>query len=104
MIYWLNTLEVTPGKMAQYEQLVTKQLLPFYSRVGIKLIGSWRSMTGNPNEIYALFAYDDLAAFQRIQQTARQDKEYVSASVTMNSLLVGMKRQFIEPNTWSPMK
>ncbi len=104
MYYYLATQEVMPGRMPEYAEIASKELIPTYAKVGLKLVGSWHGTTGSPNTIYALFVFNDLTEFQKVTQAARQDKDYASASAKISKILTSQGRQLIEPNAWSPMK
>ena len=93
-----------PGKMSEYAEIVTKEALPNYSRIGLKLVASWHGFTGNPNAIYALFVFNDLAEFEKVSKAARQDKGYMAAQAKIAPILIGQTRQLLEANAWSPMK
>jgi hypothetical protein len=59
MIHSLVTVGVVHGKMNEYTDFVAKEFVPIYQRLGIKMIGSWRSGTGGDNdECLVLFAWD----------------------------------------------
>ena len=104
MIYNLSTTILIPGKMAEYYDLATKELIPLYPKIGMKAVGSFRPLTGNMNETYALYVYDDLAAFQKITVARMKDRDFQNVSAKMSALRVSQSSTLLEPNAWSPMK
>jgi hypothetical protein len=38
MIYLLVTMEIVPGKMAEYGGILAKEALPLYPKLGMKLV------------------------------------------------------------------
>ena len=65
MIYSLASTIVIPGKMAEFNEIVAKEIFPYNSKVGLKLVGSWHGFTGNMNQVYNLLVFDDLAALKK---------------------------------------
>jgi hypothetical protein len=104
MIYLLSTNEITPGKIAEFQDIVARELVPLYPKVGMKLVASWHSYTGNVNEAIALYAFNDMAEFQKSMEMQRQNSDYQRVSAKMNTLRVSQARTILEPNAWSPMK
>jgi hypothetical protein len=104
MIYLSAAMEVIPGKMAEYQEIITKEVVPLYTKMGMKEVGSWHSYTGNMNKSYALFVFDDLAALQKSREAQAQNKEYQKIQVRLNALRVSNVQTILEPNSWSPMK
>jgi hypothetical protein len=104
VIYALSMQEVLPGKLGEYSEIVTKEALPTYPRIGLNLVASFHGYTGNMNMIYALFSFKDLVEFQKATQAGRQDKAFTAAQVKIAAIAAGQNRVFLEPNAWSPMK
>lgn len=104
MIYQLVNSVLVPGKMAEYYDVSTKELMPLYPKFGMKLAGSFRPYTGNMNGIYSLYVFDDLAAYQKARDAQQKDKEFLKVSAKLNSFRVSMTHTILEPNPWSPMK
>jgi len=70
----------------------------------MKLVASWHGYTGNVNEVYLLFVYNDLAEFQKMREAQRKDADYQRNGVKVNALITRQTRTLLEPNAWSPMK
>ena len=104
MIYNLVNTVIVPGKMAEYFDIATKELMPLYSKLGMKLAGSFRPFTGNMNEIATIYAFDDLTAFQKSRETQQKDKDYQRVQAKLSALRVSQTQTLLEPNAWSPMK
>ena len=104
MICVLTTGELIPGKRGEWEQIVAKELLPLYSKLGIKQVGSFHGYTGNMNLNYTLYAYDDLAAVQKMRETQQKSKEFQAVSAKLNATRVGLTYTILESNPWSPLK
>lgn len=104
MIYLLSNSVLVPGKIAEYEKIAGKELAPLFPKVGMKLVASWRGYSGNVNEHYSLFVYNDLSALQKATEAQRKNTDYQKTSAKLNDLRVSQTRTILEPNAWSPMK
>jgi hypothetical protein len=104
MIYVLNINEIIPGKMAEFLDIAEKQEHPLFPRVGRKFAGSFKAYTGNMNQIYSLFVFDNLAAYQKTIEATRTDKDYIQVAAKMNALRASLNTTLLEPNPWSPLK
>jgi hypothetical protein len=76
MIYALAIRQLLPGKMAQYKEVETKELIPFFNKSGIKMIGHWNTIIGNSYETVNLYAFNDFAHWQKVREEGRKDAEY----------------------------
>jgi hypothetical protein len=103
MIYVLSRMVLIPGKMAESNEIVAKELMPIYSRLGIQYLASFHSYTGNMNEQIAFTAYEDLAALQKSWETRRKNAAYKQVNDRLNTLQVSATSILLEPNPWSPM-
>ena len=97
-------MEIVPGKMAEYYEIVAKEAVPLYPKMGLKAVASWHNYTGNMNQTYALFAFNDLAEMQKSREAQRQNKDYQKVQVRLNAMRTNQIQTLLEPNAWSPMK
>jgi hypothetical protein len=104
MIYQLINVEVVPGKMAELSEIVVKELIPLQVKLGMKQIGSFHGYTGNMNELYWLFAYDDLTAYQKHRKAQQKNKDWQTVNARLNPFRAKVTYTFLEANPWSPMK
>ena len=104
MIYVLNNGVIVPGKVAEWGEIFKNELMPIFPEVGLKLVGSWRSNTGDMNAFYNLLVFDDLAALQKSRELQRTVKEYTRASEMVSAIRISLTLTILEPNPWSPMK
>jgi hypothetical protein len=103
LIYILATQDIIPGKMAEYEAGGPERLQS-QQKVGMKLVGQWRGYSGDPNRVYSLYAYNDLAEFQRMHDARDKNAEYQKISAKAQALMESQSWVFIQPTSLSPMK
>jgi hypothetical protein len=104
MIYTLVVQDITPGKMAEFGKIVTGELLALYPRLGMKLVASWHGYTGNVNQTYTIYSFNDMAELEKVRQAQNKDADYQRVNAKLNALRTRMTRTILEPNAWSPMK
>ena len=104
MIYVLSNDVLVPGKMSEFYEIATMELAPLYPKVGMNLAGSFRAISGNINSGYALYAYNDLAAFQKAREAQKKDLDFQKVSAKLSALRVSISHTILEPNAWSPLK
>ncbi len=104
MLYTLVNSVVIPGKMAEWGESFNKESMPLFPRVGLKLVGQFHAYTGNMNEAYTLFVWDDLTAYQKSREVRQKNKDYQTVYAKSLGLMVSQTLSILEPNPWSPMK
>jgi hypothetical protein len=102
MIYQLVASVLIPGKTGEYYEIANSELMPLYPKYGMKLAGSFRPVTGNMNEIYSLYVFDDLAAYQKAREAQQKDRDFLKVSAKLNALRMSMTHNLLELNPWSP--
>ena len=104
MYYVLATRQLRVGTMAQYKEVETKQLIPIFNKYGIKMIGHWNTIIGNSSETVNLFAYNDMAHYQKVREAQKTDPEYQKMSIALSELTTNANLRLLEPSEWSPLK
>jgi hypothetical protein len=104
MIYLFSNTVFVPEKMSEHHEIWAKEGLPLQNKFGFKTVASFHGYTGNINQGFTFYAFDDLAAFQTARQAQQQDKEFQKVLAKVNPLRLSMVQEFLEPNPWSPMK
>ena len=104
MIYVLVNGILTPGKMVEYGEIVAKEAVPLYAKLGMKLVASWHGYTGNMNELYTLFVFNDMAEYEKANEAQRRSADYQRVQAKLNAMRISQTRTILEPNAWSPMK
>jgi hypothetical protein len=51
-----------------------------------------------------MYAFDDLAAFQKAREAQQKNKDYQIVAAKLSALRVSQTLTVLEPNAWSPMK
>jgi hypothetical protein len=104
MIYVLALRQLLPGKMAQYKEVETKELIPMFKKYGVKMIGHWNTAIGNANETVNLYAFNDMAQWQKFRDAQRTDPDAIKTAASLGALTVSSNSRLLEPSEWSPLK
>jgi hypothetical protein len=104
MIYVLALRQLLPGKMAQYKEVETKELIPMFNKYGVKMIGHWNTAIGNAYETVNLYAFNDMAQWQKFRDAQRTDPDAIKTAASLGALTVSSNSRLLEPSEWSPLK
>ncbi|MFC1964145.1 NIPSNAP family protein [Chloroflexota bacterium] len=97
MIYELITVDVIPGKLKEFHDMWLKESLPVWEEHGIKHIGSWETTIGKSNEVIRLFAFEDLAHYERWMQFLAQDEDGKELRGKVWQYIVQLSRKILRP-------
>ena len=104
MIYLHVTVDVVPGKVDEFHKFWSETSLPMWEKYGAKHIGSWTTAIGKGNEITRLFAFDNMAHFEKFQMFLFKDEEGRKLQNEIFKYLTGTNLKFILPASYSPLK
>jgi hypothetical protein len=94
MIYVFYVTEIIPGKMAEYNELA-KEMAVVIDSLGMKRVLSAMPYTGNMNQLYTVFAYDDLAQMQKMNEISAKDKDVQRLTPLMSAFRVIQTRTLL---------
>ena len=83
MLYRIRRYVAVPGTLAAFHEFFNSYLLPVQLRHGARLVGRWETDDG---EVIAVWEYDDMAAYQRIDAAVRNDPDSARAQKQRSSL------------------
>lgn len=85
MIYRMRIYRTTSDGAAVFHEFFRTWLLPVQLRHGARLVGRWET---KDDRVVAVWEYDDLATYERIQAAVRQDPDSRRAQEHRKSLPV----------------
>ena len=83
MLYRVRRYVAVPENLAAFHDFFNDHLLPIQARHGARLVGRWET---DDQEVIAVWEYDDLAAFERIEAAVRADSDSSEAQKQRTSL------------------
>jgi hypothetical protein len=99
MFYVLNITEIIPGKMAEYNKLA-QEMATANDRLGYKRVVSMQPYSGNMNQLFTLFAFNDLNEERKLNAASGKDKDAQKLSLAMNALRVSHTRIILQSSPW----
>ena len=76
MIYRICRYAAVPERLAAFHEFFNGYLLPVQVRHGARLMGRWET---DGAEVIAVWEYDDMAAYERIDAAVRADPDSARA-------------------------
>jgi flavin-dependent dehydrogenase len=104
MVYMLVTVQIQRGKLKEWAELYEKHFLPATKRQGQKLVAAWKTTVGTYDEVTDLYAFENLAEFEKIRKNLFQDPEVQKYLPFLNSLSGFEISKIMEPLPYSEMK
>jgi hypothetical protein len=95
VIYTLYINEVKPGKMAEYQKIM-QEMAPINDRYGQKRVLAAQSYTGNVNELYHIFAFENLDEMQKMNEKTSKDKDLQRLQALCSAMRVRQTRLILE--------
>ena len=83
MLYRIRRYAALPEKLAAFHDFFNVYLLPVQVRHGARLVGRWET---DDEEVIAVWEYDDMAAYERIDAAVRADPDSVRAQEQRNTV------------------
>ncbi len=83
MLYRVRRYDAVPDKLAAFHDFFNNHLLPVQIRHGARLVGRWET---DDDEVIAVWEYDDMAAYERIDAAVRADPDGVRAQKQRRAL------------------
>jgi len=104
MIYLLATVQLHTGKLQEFSDILSKEYLPIAEKQGQKLVGTWKTVVGNVDEVTDLWAFNSLEHFEKVRGTLAQNPDWQKAYVRLRSTVAAESHKIISPLSFSPLK
>lgn len=106
MLYRRRTYQIDPARQAAFQSFFQEYLLPAQLKHGARLVGRWSTERGD--EVTAIWEYDSMEAYERIENAVKSDELHRLAQEKRNSLeplYLSCKQDFLNPaSTYNPPK
>lgn len=83
MLYRVRRYVAVPESLGAFHDFFNGHLLPVQVRHGARLVGRWET---DDQEVIAVWEYDDIAAYERIDAAVRADPDSVEAQKQRRTL------------------
>ena len=100
----MHIREIIPEKLNEYNEFQVKEYQPYLKKINRKVVAYWMTQIGNAAESIAVFAYDDLADFQKQLTEAARSPEAQKMTAKIMSMTARSNSRLLNPCSWSPIK
>lgn len=103
MLYLMATVQLHTGKLQEFNDILSKEYLPVAQKYGQKLVGSWRTLIGNVDEVTDLWAFNSLEHFEKVRASLAENPEWQRAYARLRSVIAAESHKVVSPLPVSPM-
>jgi len=104
VVYKERVYTVIPGRINDFTERLQVIAAPILERHGGKVIGIWRTVIGQSNQLTFILAYDDLGHRERVWDAFGRDPEWVEKGPTVFSLVERINNRILRPVPGSPLQ
>ena len=104
MVYEARVYTILPGRINDFAERLQAIAVPILARHGGRIIGIWRTVIGQSNQITFILAYDDLGHRERVWDAFGRDPEWVEKGQSVFSLVERINNRILRPVPGSPLQ
>ena len=104
-VYWMITVEVPVGKLAEYHSFARDELFPVQEKYGYNFIGSWQTIVGDIEEVISIAEFDNMEAYNNARRSFLGSEEWkTSVGKKVDSFVRSIKTRFLRATPYSRIK
>lgn len=104
MIYDVRTYTLYPRKTKEYVGHFETMAMPAVERLGFRLVGYFTSSIGTLNQVVHIWAYEDLAEFDKLRTLRDGDAEWHKFLEATVGLIHAQEDKVMLPVNFSPLQ
>ena len=104
MIYDVRTYTLYPRMTKKYIDLFESMAMPVAKQHGFRLIGYFTSGIGALNQVVHIWAYDDLAEFDKMRAARAADPDWNRFLEATTGLVQSQEDKIMQPTSFSPLQ
>ena len=94
-VYGQWQINVKPGMMKEYEQLITSEGLPLFKQ-NARMVGWWKTLIGDLYQMTTIWEYDSIADWEDGVRAAENNPAFQSFAAKRDKLLDGETSEFLK--------
>ncbi len=102
MVFGEWRINVKPGMMKEYEQLIIDEGLPLFKK-NARMVGWWKTLIGDLYQMTTIWEYDSIADFEEGVRAAENDAAFQRFAEKRDKLLDGEKSEFLKKPDFVPL-
>lgn len=103
-VYWMATIGVPIGKLAEYHAFAEKELEPLQAKHGYKFVATWQTIVGDIEEVIVVAEFDSMSAYHKARRSLLGSEEWRARSPKFNALVRSVKSRFLSATPYSKMQ
>jgi len=103
-VYWMVTVEVPLGKLAEYHAFNGNELAPLMEKHGYAPVATWQTIVGDIEEVIFVAEFESMAAYHNARRSLLSSAEWKAASKKYDALTKGTRSRFLSAAPYSKMK
>ncbi len=103
-VYWMITVEVPVGKLAEYHAFNGNELAPLMEKHGYKRVVTWQTIVGEIEEVIFVAEFENMAAYHKARRSLLGSEEWKTVSKKFDALMKSTRSRFLSATPYSKMK
>ncbi len=104
-VYWMITVEVPVGKLAEYHAFAQAELRPVQEKYGYKFIGSWQTIVGDIEQVISIAEFENMEAYNNARRSFLGSEDWkTSVGKKVDSFVRNIKTRFLRATPYSRIK
>ncbi|OGU83762.1 MAG: hypothetical protein A2W11_00975 [Ignavibacteria bacterium RBG_16_35_7] len=103
-VYWMVTVEVSLGKLAEYHSFNGNELEPLMESFGYKPVASWQTIVGDIEEVIFVAEFESMAAYYQARVNLLGSDEWKTASRKFDALTKSVHTRFLSATSYSRLQ
>ena len=102
-VYYHETIRVAPGQARAYLELFERHWLPVAERIGLQLVGAYRTAMLNDSEVIVLWAMKDWDTWADVEMAYETDEGVASWRARTRDLAIDWRNKLLSPAPLHPL-
>jgi hypothetical protein len=103
-VFWMATIEVPLGNLADYHALLQKEQIPVMEKYGYKFVGVWQTIVGNIEDVIILGEFDDMNSYNTARRAFIGSDEWKVIGKKVDELGTHTKTAFLNAAPYSKLQ
>lgn len=100
-VYWMITVEVPLGKLAEYHAFAQKELMPAQEKYGYRYIGNWQTIVGDIEQAISICEFENMEAYNTARRNFVGSDEWKQLSGRFNQFIKKVESRFLRAAPYS---
>jgi hypothetical protein len=103
-VYWMVTVEVSLGNLAEYHEFNAQELKPLMWKHGYKPVATWQTIVGDIEEVIFVAEFENMAAYHKARRALLGSEEWKNKGKRLDQLSKSIRTRFLSAAPYSQLK